>query len=56
MFEINDKVKWFDSFGNIPGFIPNYGWIVNLTPKFADVFDTRLEKVVRVKQSILTWD
>lgn len=60
MFEIGDKVKWFDSTGKgghrIFSMIPNYGKIVKLTPKFADVFDTYLEKIVRVRQSELNWD
>ena len=60
MFEINDEVKWFDSLGKgihkIYSIFPNYGRIVKLTPKFADVFDTRFERVVRVRKTELNWD
>lgn len=60
MFNIGDEVKWFDSTGKgahiIFSMFPNYGKIVKLTPKFADVFDTYLEKIVRVRQSELNWD
>lgn len=52
MFEVNDKVKWFDYIGSM---VPNCGQIIKLTPKFADVFDVRLERVVRVRQSLLKW-
>ena len=59
-FEIGDRVKWLDYFGKgayiIYSNVPNYGKIVKLTPKFADVLDSRTDKIVRVRQSELLWD
>ena len=59
-WEIGDEVKWFDTIGKsvekVFSNVANYGKIVKLTAKFADVYDTRLEKVVRVKKTNLNWD
>ena len=61
MFEIDDEVMWFDFVGS---FVPNYGKIISLTPKYADIlltpkhadilnFETQI--VVRVRQTLLNW-
>ncbi len=59
-FKINDEVKWFDTVGKgihkVFSMVPNYGHIVKLTPKFADVYDTYLEQIVRVPKNELNWD
>ncbi len=58
-FTVGDEVKWFDSTGEglkiVYSMFPNYGKIVKLTPKFADVFEAAYERVVRVRKSELNW-